>query len=57
MVSLVTRLQGEKHENTLVRVTCQRLVWNTNDKISNLEQLDEPKPYQDFLLLLQNQCF
>lgn len=46
--SLITRPTAENDESTLVRVTFQRIVWNTQRIISKTEPLNEPKFYQEF---------
>lgn len=46
--SLVTRPAGEDKASTLVRVTFQRIVWDTQGRITKTEPLNEPRFYQEF---------
>ena len=46
--SLITRPSGTDEESTLVRMTFQRIVWDTDGKISKTEPLNEPEFYQEF---------
>jgi hypothetical protein len=56
-VSLTSRRSGENSENTLVRVTFQRVVWNTQGKVTKTEPLNEDKLYQDFFEKLSKAVF
>ena len=42
----------DKGETHLIRVTFQRIVWNTDDEVARLQSLDEPEMYQKFFDLL-----
>ncbi|HEX5136584.1 MAG TPA: hypothetical protein VFY93_06410 [Planctomycetota bacterium] len=44
--SVVTHPSGRK--SIVVRVTFQRIVWNTHGQISKREQLDKPEYYDEF---------
>lgn len=54
LASIVARpTQGQ----TAVRVTFQRIVWNTSGQITRLEPLDEPEMYQEFFSKLSKAVF
>jgi len=55
--SLVTRPAGEREESTLVRVTFQRIVWDTQGRVTKTEPLDEPVFYQEFFARLSKAVF
>jgi len=54
-VSLITRPINKKE--TAARVTFQRVVWNTQGRVTTSEPLDEPKLYQEFFDKLSQSVF
>ena len=54
-VSLVTRPMAE--QATDVRVTFQRIVWDTENDVTRAEALDDPKLYQEFFEKLSQSVF
>lgn len=55
--SLITRPAGTGEESSLVRVTFQRIVWDTAGKITKTESLEEPEFYQEFFERLSKAVF
>ena len=56
--SICLRPASEDNDNTHdVRVTFQRIVWNTDGEIDRLQSLDEPEFYQKFFDLLSKSAF
>jgi hypothetical protein len=54
--SMVTKLVDDGSD-TMVRITFQRIVWNTQNQISKNERLNEPKLYQEFFDKLGQSVF
>lgn len=54
--SVVTRDLDER-QGYAVRLTMQRIVWNTQGQISKTEPLDEPEMYQEFFDRLSKSVF
>ena len=55
--SVVTKPSEENTNQIVVRVTFQRVVWNDNNQVTRLEQLKDPKQYQDFFDSLSKSLF
>ncbi len=56
-VSLVTKPRGDDKQKITVRVTFQRLVWNTEGRISKSEAIAEAGIYQEFFDKLATSMF
>jgi hypothetical protein len=54
--SVITRELKERN-GYAVRLTMQRIVWNTQNEISKTEPLDDPKMYQEFFAKLSKAVF
>jgi len=55
--SVITRPAGEHGEYIAVRVTFQRIVWNTRGQVTTSESLTDPKIYQEFFEKLSKSIF
>ena len=55
--SVITRPVGEHGEYMAVRVTFQRIVWNTQGRVTTSESLTDPKIYQEFFDKLSKSIF
>ena len=54
---VVTRPVGENGEYVAVRVTFQRVVWDTKGQVTRSESLTDPKIYQEFFDRLSKAIF
>ena len=55
--SVVTRPIGDERERTAVRVTFQRIVWNTEGRVTQSESMTDPAFYQAFFARLSKAIF
>lgn len=55
--SVITRPVGDNGEHIAVRVTFQRIVWNTDNRVSKAEALKDPAQYQEFFAKLSKAVF
>lgn len=53
--SLITRPSGKNKTN--LRITLQRIVWNTQGQVSKTESIEEPEIYQEFFGKLSKAVF
>lgn len=54
-ISVVTKPIG--HDDVVVRVTFQRVIWNTKNQISRVESINDLKIYQEFFDKLSQSVF
>lgn len=54
---VVTRPSGEQESHVAVRVTFQRIVWNTQGQVTKSEAIIDPAVYQEFFDKLSKSIF
>jgi hypothetical protein len=55
--SVVTRLSVENTNEVVVRVTFQRIVYNEQSQITRMEELKDPKQYEEFFAGISKSLF
>lgn len=56
-LTLVVNETLDNKENSLVRMTMQRVIWNTQGKVTRREQITDPEIYQQFFTKLSKSTF
>lgn len=49
--------EGKVDQGVTVRVTFQRIIWNTAKEVTTVERLNEPREYQEFFERLSKAVF
>jgi hypothetical protein len=55
--SVATRPYGENQDSVIVRVTFQRIVWNTQNQVTKIERINEAPMYEEFFEKLSKAIF